>query len=68
VTIVHSAMQTHMNRPNWLDLAFLWLCCLLQFICVRLSFLRLFCALVYLCTYAFVVLDLVSSVSIQEIG
>jgi len=52
----------------WLDLAFLWLYCVLHFICVRLSFLGLFCAMVYLCMCAFVVLDLVSSVLRQKIG
>ena len=33
----------------WLDLAFLWLYCVLQFICVRFSFLGLFYVMVYLC-------------------
>jgi len=37
----------------WLDLAFLWLYCVLQFTCVRLSFLGLFCVcyslFVYVC-------------------
>ena len=31
-------------------------------VCVRFSFLGLFCVIVYLCVYAFVVLDFVSSV------
>jgi len=71
-TIVHSAMHTHMNRPNSclldlaFNLAFLRLYCVLQFTCVRFSFLELFCVIVYLC--AFVVLDLVCSVLCQEIG
>jgi len=30
----------------------------LQFICVKFGFLELFCVVVYLCTCAFVVLDL----------
>ena len=51
-----------------LDLAFLWLYCVLQLICVRFSFLELFCDIVYLCMCAFVVLDLVSSVLCQETG
>jgi len=54
-TVVHSAMYTHMNRPN---------SCLL----VRFSLLGLFCVIVYLCMRAFVVLDLVSSELFQEIG
>jgi len=52
----------------WLDLAFPWLYCVLQFLCVRLSFLALFCVIVYLCMCDFVVLDVVSSVLCQEIG
>jgi len=52
----------------WLDVAFLWLYCVLQFICVSFSFWGLFCVIVYLCMCAFVVLDLVSSVLCQEIG
>ena len=62
---------THMNRPSsclWLDLAFLWLYYVLQFICVRFRFLGLFYVIVYLCMCAFVVLDLVTSVICQEIG
>ena len=41
----------------WLGLAFLWLCCVLKFICVRFNFLGLFCVIVYLftCMCAFVV-------------
>ena len=41
---------------------------MLQFICVRFSFLGLVCVIVYLCICAFVVLVLVSSVLCQEIG
>jgi len=43
--------HTHINRPNscLLDLASLWLYCMLQFICVRFSFLGLFCVIFYLC-------------------
>ena len=41
---------------------------MLQFICVRFNFLRLFRIVVYLCMCGFVVLDLVSSVLCQEIG
>ena len=39
------------NRPNScsLDLASLWLYCMLQFIRVRFSFLGLFCVIFYLC-------------------
>ena len=51
-TVVHSAMHTHMNRPNSCVLVrfnFLWLFCVLQFICVRSSFLGLFCAIVCVC-------------------
>jgi len=40
----------------------------LQCICVRFSFLELFCVIVYLCMCAFAALDLVSSVLCQEIG
>ena len=52
-TFVHSAMHTRMNRPNSCLLVrsrfFLWLCCVLQFICVRFGFWRLFCVVVCLC-------------------
>jgi len=72
IVIVCSAMHSHLNRPNscycWLDLAVLWLYSVLQFICVRFSFLGLFCVVVYLCMRASVVLDLVCSVLRQEIG
>jgi len=40
----------------------------LQFICVRFSFLGLLCVIVYFSVCAFVVLDLVSLVLHQEIG
>jgi len=59
-TVVHSAVVC------WLDLAFLWLYCVLQFICVRFSFLGLFC--VYVCMCAFVLLDLVSSVLCKRLA
>jgi len=32
----------HLSVVCWLDLAFLWLYCVLQFICIRCSFLGLF--------------------------
>ena len=48
VTIVHSVMHTHLNKPNS--------CC-----CLDLAFWD-YVVFVYLCTCAFVVLDLVSSV------
>jgi len=51
--------KTDLTVVYWLDLAFLWLYCVLQFIFVRLSFLGLFCVIVHLCICAFVVLDLV---------
>jgi len=73
-TVVHSAVHTHLNRPNS--------CLLVRFsssvvilyvsvylcICVRFSLLGLFCVIVYLCMCAFVALDLVFSVLCQEIG
>ena len=59
---------TDLRVVCWLDLAFLWLYCVLQFNCVRLSFFGLFCVVVLLCMCAFVMLDLVSSVLCQEIG
>jgi len=59
---------TDLTVVCWLDLAFLWLYCLLQFVRVRFSFLGLFCVIVHLCICAFVVLDFVSSVLCQEIG
>jgi len=68
---VHT-MHTHMNRTNGCLLVrfsfSVVILCVLQFVCVRVSFLGLFCVIVYLCICAFVVLDLVSSVLIQEIG
>jgi len=56
-----------MNRPNscWLDLAFLWSYCVLQFTCDRFRFMRLVCVIVYFCVCAFVVLDLVPLVLCQ---
>ena len=54
-----------MNRPNNYCLL---VCCVLQFICVRLSFLELFRVIVYVCMCAFVVLDFVSSVLYQTTG
>jgi len=60
---------TDLTVVCWLDLAFLWLYCVLQFICVRFSFSGLFCVIVPLYMCAVVVLDLISSVKIcQEIG
>ena len=62
---MHSA-TVDMNRPNS--------CLLVRFrfsvviLCVRYSFLGLFCLIVYLRMCAFVVLDLVFSVLRQEIG
>jgi len=62
-TVQCTHIWTDLTVVCWLDLAFLWLYCVLQFICVRL-----FHVIVYLCMCAFVVLDLVSSVLCQEIG
>jgi len=67
-TVQCTHIWTDLTVICWLDLAFMWLYCALQLICVRCSFLGLFCVIVYLCMYAFVVLDLVSSVLRQEIG
>jgi len=51
--------STHLSVVCWLGLAFLWLYCVLQFICIRCSFLGLFFLVLYLYMCAFVVLDLV---------
>jgi len=67
-TVQCTHIQTDLTVICWLDLAVLWLYCVLQFICVRFSFTGLFCVIVCLCMCAFVVLDLVSSVLYQEIG
>jgi len=58
VTIVHSAMHTHLNKPNsCLLLRFsLWFYCVLSLSVLDLDFCDYF-PLVYLCTCAFVVLD-----------
>jgi len=55
-SIVYTVQCTHMNRPNCcllVSLACLWLYCVLQFICVRFSFLWLFfvTSIVYLCIH-----------------
>ena len=55
----------HLSVVCWLDLAFLWLYCVLQFICIRCSFLGLFFLVLYLYTCAFVVLDLVFFCTMQ---
>jgi len=57
---------THMNVCR-LDLAFLWLYCVLLFICVKLCFLGLFSVRSYLCVCALVMLGLVSPVLCQKI-
>ena len=71
-TIVHSAMHAHMNRSNSCLLVrfpfSLFILCVTVYLCYIFSFLELFCLIVYLCVFAFVVLDLVSSVLCQEIG
>jgi len=67
-TVHCTHIWTDLTVVSSLDLAFLCLCCVLQFIHVRFSFLGLFCIIGYLCMCAFVVLDLVSSVLCQEIG
>jgi len=61
-------IRTDLTVVCWLDLAFLWLHCVLQFICVRFGFFVIILCYNYLCMYAFVVLDLVSSLLCQEIG
>jgi len=65
--------QTHtwtdLTVVCWLDLDFLWLYCVLHLF--QISFLGLFCVLVYLCMYVCfycVMVDLVSLVPCQEIG
>jgi len=67
-TVQCTHILTDLTVVCWLDLGFLWLYCMLQFIYVRFSFLGLFYVIVYLYMCAFVVLDLVSSVLCQEIG
>jgi len=54
-----------MNRPDsclLVRFSFSVIALCIQVICVRFSFLELFCVTVYLCVCDFVVLDLVSSV------
>ena len=65
---MHSAVHTLEQTVYWLDLAFLWLYFVLQFICVGFSFLGLSFVIVYLCMCDFVVLDFVSSELYQDIG
>jgi len=60
--------RTDLTVVCWLDLVFLWLYRVLQFVYVSLSFLGLFYVTVYLCMCTFVELDLVSSVLCQEFG
>jgi len=70
-TIVHSAMHTHMNRPNsCLVVRFsfsLVILCVTVYPC-RFSISGLFCVIVHLCMCMFVVLDLVFAVSCQAVG
>jgi len=47
-TVQRTHIWTDLTVVCWLDLAFLWLYCVLEFTCVRFS-LGLFCAMVYLC-------------------
>ena len=49
VQCTHAHIWTDLTVVCWLDLAFLWLYCVLQFICVRFSFLGLFCVTVCVC-------------------
>ena len=58
-------IRTDLTVVCWLDLAFLWLYCVLLFICVRCSCLGLFYVL-FMCLL--LLLYLVSSVLCQEIG
>jgi len=59
-TVQCTHIWTDLAVVCWLDLAFLWLYCGLQFFCVRFSclwlFLLLFCAIPYWCMCAFVLL------------
>jgi len=57
-TVQCTHIGTDLMVVCWLHLAFLWLYCVLQFICVRLSLLGIFCVIVYLCMCAFVELAL----------
>jgi len=66
-TVQCTRVQTDLTVVCSVDLAFLWLYCVLQFICVRFSFWGVMLCYI-LCMRAFVVLDLVSSVLCQELG
>jgi len=52
-TVQCTHIWTNITVVCWLDLAFLWLYCVLRFIYVRFSFLGLFCVIVYLCMVCF---------------
>ena len=60
-TVQCTQTWTDVTVVCWLDVAFLLLYYVLQFTCVRFSFLGLPCVIVYLCICAFIVLNLVSS-------
>jgi len=47
-TVQCTYIRTALTVVCWLDLAFVWLYCVLRFICVRFSLLQLFCVIVYL--------------------
>jgi len=64
-TVVHSE-HLHLTVVCWLNLAFLWLYYVLQFMCLIQLFGIILCY--SLCVCAFSVLDLASSVLCQEIG
>ena len=51
---MHTCIWTDLTVVCWLDLAFLWLCCVLQFICVRFIFLAFFYVILYLCMCALI--------------
>jgi len=53
-SVQYCVRQLRTTVVCWLALAFMWLHCVLEFICVRLCCLGLFCAIVYLCMCAFV--------------
>ena len=50
-TVQCTHIWTDLTVVCWLDLAFLWLYCMLQFVCVRFSFLALFCVIVCVCDF-----------------
>jgi len=47
--LCNAHIWTDLTVVCWLDLAFPWFYCMLQFICVRFRLLGLFCVIVYLC-------------------